>query len=441
MNFLSKFFIKLFTLYALLLVFGCAQKPAKIVNRSKVLYSKNNQFNRDKYQYLAKKNSAKINNEDNKIASNNQNSSSSNIQNLKNDNNIDEDKKNNSQEKLIKNVENQQNIKNSKEFVGKEIIITENAETVYTLAKKHQISTREIIDNNKLKAPYRLHKGDRILIPQSQFHTVKKGETLFSISRIYSMKIDELISINNLSKPYSVKTGTKLQIANYAKNSPSNNENLNANLTDKNGVKKLNEKNVKNNDVKIAMQSNNQNETPEIQSSNLNNQKINENAEKLTPKDQENTSQIKDSSKQNNANASMAITGTIEDKKNIFSWPVRGSVVSKFGPKKGGLYNDGINIKAKEGSSVGSAEDGIVAYAGNELKGYGNLIIIKHAGGWITAYAHLKDLNVTRGQKILKSQKIGVVGSTGSVTFPQLYFGLRKGREALNPQEYLKSMN
>ena len=102
-----------------------------------------------------------------------------------------------------------------------------------------------------------------------------------------------------------------------------------------------------------------------------------------------------------------------------------------------GLYNDGINIKASEGQAVGASEDGIVAYVGNELKGYGNLVIIKHSGGWISAYAHLKNSLVARGQKINKGQKIGNVGNSGKVKFPQLYFGLRRGRDAVNPESYL----
>ena len=111
--------------------------------------------------------------------------------------------------------------------------------------------------------------------------------------------------------------------------------------------------------------------------------------------------------------------------------------MSKFGPKPGGLYNDGINIKAKGGDNVKATEDGVVAYVGNELRGYGNLIIIKHSGGWISAYGHLDQTKIKRGIKVKKGQNIATIGSTGNVKSPQLYFGLRKGREAVNPQSYL----
>lgn len=123
---------------------------------------------------------------------------------------------------------------------------------------------------------------------------------------------------------------------------------------------------------------------------------------------------------------------------NKFIWPTKGKVISTFGAKKGGLYNDGINIKAKKGNSVKAAESGVVAYVGNELKGYGNLIIIKHSSGWITAYAHLGSLSVKRGQEVSKGQEIATIGSSGNVDSSQLYFGLRKGRDALDPIKYLK---
>jgi murein DD-endopeptidase MepM/ murein hydrolase activator NlpD len=206
---------------------------------------------------------------------------------------------------------------------------------------------------------------------------VKTGETLYAISRLYDMNIDNLVALNNLNPPYKIAVGQELQI-----------------------VKAHSEKPV------IAKAEN-----------------------------------VKEEIKKEVKQASQSIKETVKekiDKLNHFSWPVRGPVISKFGPKKGGLYNDGINIKAKENSAVKASEDGEVAYVGNELKGYGNLVIIKHSGGWITAYAHLKNTFVNRGQNVKKGQKVGAVGMTGNVTSPQLYFGIRKGRNALNPLNYLK---
>jgi murein DD-endopeptidase MepM/ murein hydrolase activator NlpD len=120
-------------------------------------------------------------------------------------------------------------------------------------------------------------------------------------------------------------------------------------------------------------------------------------------------------------------------------WPVKGKVLSGYGNKPGGLKNEGINISVPEGTSIRAADSGVVAYAGNELKGYGNLVLIRHAGGYVTAYAHAKNLVVKRGDKVERGGVIGTAGQTGSVSSPQLHFEVRKGATALDPIKYLTS--
>jgi murein DD-endopeptidase MepM/ murein hydrolase activator NlpD len=122
-----------------------------------------------------------------------------------------------------------------------------------------------------------------------------------------------------------------------------------------------------------------------------------------------------------------------------FMWPVQGKVISGFGINKAGKRNDGINISADKGTPIKSAENGVVAYVGDELKGFGNLVLIKHDGGWITAYAHADSVSVKKGMTVKKGQVIGKVGSTGNVKTPQLHFEVRKGTKASNPMNYLKS--
>jgi murein DD-endopeptidase MepM/ murein hydrolase activator NlpD len=120
-------------------------------------------------------------------------------------------------------------------------------------------------------------------------------------------------------------------------------------------------------------------------------------------------------------------------------WPVRGKLISAFGKKPDGMKNEGINISVPEGTAVRAAETGVVAYAGNELKGYGNLVLIRHSGGYVTAYAHAKELLVKRGDTVKRGDVIAKAGATGSVTSPQLHFEVRKGATALNPANYLGS--
>lgn len=309
-----QFFLKILSIFALLLVLSCSQRPAKIVNRSRVVYDKSSVLNKEKYNRTT----------------------------------------------------HDSRTSNHEIEVGP-------GDTLYSLSKKHQVTLRDLIKQNNLSAPYNLKNGEHLIIPSPSYHEVKNGETLYGISRMYNMKVDQLIEMNDLREPYSVKVGEKIRIAKFTEE-PARRQVENKKIT------QVEEKNDEPNFVEKTL-----------------------------------------------------------DRLNHFSWPVRGVVVSKFGPKKGGLYNDGINIAAKEGEAVKASEDGVVAYVGNELKGYGNLVIVKHSGGWITAYAHLKESLVKRGTKVEKGQKIGLVGATGNVTSPQLYFGLRKGRDAVNPENYLKS--
>jgi len=120
-----------------------------------------------------------------------------------------------------------------------------------------------------------------------------------------------------------------------------------------------------------------------------------------------------------------------------FRWPVRGKVITAYGAKANGKSNDGINLAVPEGTPVKAAEDGVVAYSGNELKGYGNLVLIRHANGYVTAYAHASELMVKRGDTIKRGQIIAKSGQSGEVGSPQLHFEIRKGSTPVDPLQFL----
>jgi murein DD-endopeptidase MepM/ murein hydrolase activator NlpD len=120
-----------------------------------------------------------------------------------------------------------------------------------------------------------------------------------------------------------------------------------------------------------------------------------------------------------------------------FRWPVRGRVIGEFGSKPTGQHNDGINVAVPEGTAIKAAEDGVVAYAGNELKTYGNLVLIRHANGFVTAYAHASEITVKRDEQVKRGQIIAKSGQTGNVSAPQLHFEVRKGSSPVNPMPYL----
>ncbi len=122
-----------------------------------------------------------------------------------------------------------------------------------------------------------------------------------------------------------------------------------------------------------------------------------------------------------------------------FIWPAEGRIISRFGPKADGLHNDGINIAVPEGTPVRAAQTGVVAYAGNELRGYGNLLLVRHSNGWMTAYAHNGELLVQRGATVTKGQTIALAGRTGSVQTAQVHFEIRRGSQALDPIKAMSS--
>jgi len=120
-----------------------------------------------------------------------------------------------------------------------------------------------------------------------------------------------------------------------------------------------------------------------------------------------------------------------------FRWPVRGRVIAGYGARTSGKQNDGINVAVPEGTPVKAADDGVVTYAGSELKGYGNLVLIKHNNGFVTAYAHASELLVKRGDAIKRGQIIAKSGQTGEVQSPQLHFEIRKGSTPVDPTQIL----
>ena len=125
----------------------------------------------------------------------------------------------------------------------------------------------------------------------------------------------------------------------------------------------------------------------------------------------------------------------------VFAWPLNGRVISGFGTTANGERNDGINIATTRGEPIHAAASGTVTYAGDELRNYGNLLLIKHAGGYVTAYAHADRLIVARGETVSKGQVIGYSGSTGDVASPQLHFEIRRDTTPVDPRNLLVSRN
>ncbi|MGD9638772.1 MAG: peptidoglycan DD-metalloendopeptidase family protein [Alphaproteobacteria bacterium] len=277
--------------------------------------------------------------------------------------------------------------KNSKVYkasLNNNVVSIKKGDTVYGIARSNNVPVRTLIEYNKLTPPYTLKVGQKLKLPPAPFHIVQKGDTLYSISRRYNVELASLARTNKIKSPYNIYEGQKLIL-------PGSIETAEADKTPK------------------AVNT----------SSNSTNQKTTKTAKKRkTNKTNIPTPDARSSSK--------------------FAWPVKGKIITKYGPMGKGRHNDGINIAASKGSSVLAAENGVVAYSGSQLKGFGNLLLLKHANGYMTAYAHNDSILVKRGDKIKKGDKIATVGATGNVSSPQLHFEIRKGTKALDPAQYLE---
>ncbi|MBO6520960.1 MAG: LysM peptidoglycan-binding domain-containing M23 family metallopeptidase [Rhodospirillales bacterium] len=288
-------------------------------------------------------------------------------------------------------------------FVGASAVKVGRGDTVYELSRRHRVPVPAIIRANNLKPPYLLNVGQRIELPRGTQHTVTPGDTLYSIAQRYDAGMYELARLNGIDAPYTVRIGEVLVIP----------QNPDA---------------PKSQPVAKA--------APRTETASA------------PAKPDKPPRQMARAPEPASTGGSVNVVPPRKPPSPVpppaartgrgFVWPVRGPLMSNFGTKNGGLRNDGINIIAPAGTPVVAAENGVVAYAGNEIRGFGNLLLIKHADGYVTAYAHNRDLLVKRGQRVKRGQKIATVGQTGSVNRPQLHFEIRKGRRPRNPEDYLK---
>ena len=261
--------------------------------------------------------------------------------------------------------------------------------------------------------------------------TVARGDTLYSISRAYSVPVNDLAVMNDLRAPFVLNAGQKLRVPDLpvAKTAP-----VVSNAPAPAKTAKSQTRTADNAAPKTPVKKSEKTVKPADKPDQKQTQKSTAQKTKADTKKPE-SKQTKNTDKSGTTTQSQKIAARSSSK---FTWPVRGTILSHYGAKTGGLYNDGINISAATGTNVVAAENGVVAYAGNEVRGMGNLIIIQHADGWMTVYAHLNSMTVRRGARVNVGQKIGTVGQTGKVTKPQLHFEIRKGTKSYNPTNYLK---
>jgi murein DD-endopeptidase MepM/ murein hydrolase activator NlpD len=317
-------------------------------------------------------------------------------------------------------------------------VVVAPGETLETISRRHNVPVSAIMQANNITNPTAVHPGQHLVIPRqktgaayaqppraatpaavmppvgpvgspktalaptSGVHVVAPGETLHSIARLYGKPVMVLAKANNIPPDTMVRVGERIVIPDVQ---PAQTQ---ANLVPPRTQAPA--------AVPAAPA-----RGPDIASAESPHSARVASPEPAPAADQTNAVKT--------AEPAGALPG--------FRWPARGRVIAGFGPSPNGLQNDGINVAVPEGTPIKAAEDGVVAYAGNELKGYGNLVLVRHSNGFVTAYAHASEILVKRGEAVKRGQVIAKSGQTGSVTSPQLHFEIRKGSTPVDPSQYL----
>ena len=298
-------------------------------------------------------------------------------------------------------------------------------DTIDAIARRHGVPASVIIQANNIAPPATIYPGQRLVIPRyntspvaaaaapaarpptpapaaaasaapvaagtSGVHVVAAGDTLSKIARHYHKPVSEIIKANNIQANATLTVGDRLVIPGAATPAA------------KPGA---------------AAQA-----KPAVSAVVKENEPVQSASVVTTAPD----TLDKDAAKLAEG------TGALPK----FRWPANGRIIAGYGPTTNGQQNDGINIALPENTPVKAAEDGVVAYAGNELKGYGNLVLVRHSNGYVSAYAHASELAVKRGDNVKRGQTIAKAGQTGNVTSPQLHFEIRKGSSPVDPMPYL----
>lgn len=292
-------------------------------------------------------------------------------------------------------------------------VMVKAGDTVWSVSQRYRLPLRDIVDINGLQPPYALREGQRLLLPRPLEHKVGYDDTLVRVARMYDVSLSELVKINRLTSPYLIRSGQQLRI-------PSTTARIAEKEQEGRKLDALASSRIQ--DVQRL-------KTPGATARDM---------ADVTRKWAEQTGSPPPLLPPQPAPA-RAVETTVAPltPPGKFIWPVQGKVISSYGPKQGGLYNDGINIAAPRGTPVLAAADGEVAYVGSDIGSYGNLVLIRHGGGMVTAYAHMSGVTVRKGERVRKGQSIGAVGTSGTVANAQLHFEVRQGAKTLDPRKHI----
>lgn len=324
-------------------------------------------------------------------------------------------------------------------------VVVQPGETVYRIATRNGISVNSLMSANGISDPSRVRAGQRLVLPgrgapvqaastarttqpataqQSVRYTVAANDTLYSIGRRHGVSPDRIASANSIVNN-NIRVGQSLVIPGATRMV----ERPAASATAPVQTAAVG------NTAPVTRTAPPANKPVEYQPPRRANTQI-----APRPAQPQAEQQVAALPAQTPAAQAAPKATPSAESTSRFRWPAKGRVIEEFGQKAGGARNDGIKIALPSGTPIRAAEAGVVAYAGDELKGYGNLVLIRHSDDWVTAYAHANSLSVKRGDRVTRGQVIGEVGQTGAVSAPQLHFEVRKGSQPVDPMRHLASL-
>ena len=278
--------------------------------------------------------------------------------------------------------------------------VVEPGDTLSRVIIKTKAGADAITRANDLKPPFVLRPGQKLKIPAGRYHVVRRGQAGIAIARAYGVEWSRIASLNHLEEPFALRAGERLLL-------PSTTEVAKMTLEQRASAFRIDIDDLATgSEPALAPKAK---PVPPTRT-----------AEKPPPP----TVAVAQPSPEPSAAPAR------------FLWPVSGRIVRGFGPIANGARSNGIDIAAESGAPVKAAAEGVVAYAGN-LPGFGQLVLVRHGGGWLTAYGYLDTLTVTRGQAVTRGQTIARAGSGSQ---PQVHFEIRDGRKAVNPVEMLPKL-
>ncbi|HJV43452.1 LysM peptidoglycan-binding domain-containing protein [Caulobacter sp.] len=304
----------------------------------------------------------------------------------------------------------------------RQVHTVKSGDTLTSIAKRFDVNVNDLAEDNKIKKGQTLRLGQKIKGPatEQKAYVVQTGDTLAEIGKRFNVSVKSLAAENNLRTSATLKKGQKIRLPDgYKDKGP---------IKTTTTVSKPAPAEPSNSYARVETPTpaptRPSTSTPSTPSSpvpytpSYPRPSAPVAAQPITPPPASSRPIIESS----NAPTEAEI---IASGKGKFAWPLRGEVISDFGVKGTGQRNDGVNIRAPQGAPVLAAADGEVAYAGNQVPTFGNLVLVKHADGWVTAYAHLSAANVKMRQQVRQGEQIGSVGATGGVNEPQLHFEMR----------------